>query len=593
MRVRIGRGGLRALGIALVAMPFAAWAANDEIAWGQMGMGLFGGLALFLFGMEMMADSLKAAAGERMKLILERLTSNRLLGAATGAALTAVIQASAVTTVLVIGFVTANLMTLSQAIGVIMGANIGTTVTAQIIAFNVTAYALPMIAIGFGMHFFSRREQTRFYGRIVMGLGLIFFGMGVMGDGMRPLRDYEPFLLLMRELSHPFYAILVAALFTALVQSSSATTGFVIVMAAQGLVPLEAGIALILGANIGTCVTALLAAIGKSRDALRAAMAHVLFNVLGVVLWLAFIPELAAIVTWLSPVAEGLEATQRLAAEVPRQIANAHTVFNVANTLLFIGFTVPLARLVVWLVPDLPEPHPTVIKPRYLDSLLLETPALALEAVRRELTRMGSRINDMLVEILPAIINGDRHTLRLVEQMDDEVDALHHFIIRYLGEISRQNLSEPQTHAIIHMMEAVNDLENVGDVVETDLVTLGNARIERGIVISEQTQRVLAEIHDLVCEALRLSIEAVTKQDRAKAVQVTLMKAPFGSLIDRAEIHEARRLVAHEPGRFAAYSLESDIIEKQKRIYYYAKRVSKAVLASEGEFQAEPPPAVR
>ncbi|MEA2080056.1 MAG: Na/Pi symporter, partial [Pseudomonadota bacterium] len=271
------------------------------MAWGNMAMKLLGGLALFLFGMEQMADALKAAAGERMKVILAKLTTNRFMGAATGAFVTAIIQSSSVTTVLVVGFITAGLMSMSQSIGVIMGANIGTTITAQIVAFKVTHYALLMVAAGFGMLFFSRKEKINQYGGMLMGLGMVFFGMSVMSDAMNPLRSYQPFLDLMTRMENPLIGILVAAGFTALIQSSSATTGIVIVMASQGFITLSAGIALAFGANIGTCVTALLASIGKPREAVRAALVHVLFNVCGVLLWLGFIPYLAQFVTWFSP----------------------------------------------------------------------------------------------------------------------------------------------------------------------------------------------------------------------------------------------------------------------------------------------------
>ncbi|HKJ20338.1 MAG TPA: Na/Pi symporter, partial [Woeseiaceae bacterium] len=262
-----------------------------------MTMELLGGLALFLFGIDQLTDSLKAVAGDRMKAILARLTSTRFSGALTGAFVTAVIQSSSVTTVLVVGFTTAGLMSFSQSIGVIMGANIGTTITAQIVAFKVTKAALGMIALGFSILFFAKRDAFRHYGGIIMGLGLVFFGMSLMSDAMEPLRSYQPFLDMMVRMENPLIGILVAAAFTALIQSSSATTAIVIVMAGQGFISLPAGIALAFGANIGTCVTALLAAIGKPREAIRAATTHILFNIAGVVIWVAFIDQLAEFVT--------------------------------------------------------------------------------------------------------------------------------------------------------------------------------------------------------------------------------------------------------------------------------------------------------
>ncbi|MBW2503912.1 MAG: Na/Pi cotransporter family protein, partial [Deltaproteobacteria bacterium] len=311
-----------------------------------MMISLFGGLALFLFGMNRMGEALKAVAGGRLKQILARLTSNRFAGALSGATVTAVIQSSSVTTVLVVGFVSAGLMTLSQAIGVIMGANIGTTITAQIIAFKVTKLALLFIAVGFAIDFISRNENFKQYGRVIFGLGLIFLGMNVMGEAMLPLHNFSSFNDLMQGIERPGVGILYGAVFTALIQSSSATTGIVVVMASQGFITLQAGIALALGANIGTCLKAILAAVGKTRPAQRSAAIHVLFDPLGVLLWLGFIDELAQLAQMVSPSYEKLTGLARLAAETPRQIANANTIFNLFNTLLFIGFTGPMAWIV-------------------------------------------------------------------------------------------------------------------------------------------------------------------------------------------------------------------------------------------------------
>ena len=546
-----------------------------------MGMTLMGGLALFLYGMDQMADALKAVAGERMKLILARLTTNRFTGAITGALVTAIIQSSSVTTVLVVGFITAGLMSMSQSIGVIMGANIGTTITAQIIAFKVTKAALLMIAVGFGMLFFSKQEKIKQYGGMLMGLGMIFFGMSVMSDAMYPLRSYQPFLDMMATMENPLVGILIAAVFTGLIQSSSATTGIVIVMAAQGFITLQAGIALAFGANIGTCVTALLASIGKPREALRAATVHVLFNVFGVLLWVSFIGQLAEFVTWLSPVHPDLSGTERLAAEAPRQIANAHTVFNVANTLIFIGLAGQFARLVEWMVPDKPIAELLIARPKYLDEELLETPSLALDRARLEIGHMGERVMEMLQNIMPAITTGDRDMLRDIARIDDEVDILHGHIVTYLGLISRKALTEEQTRVLVNLMAAANDLENIGDIIETDMVHLGNERIEKEVSISSETQHVLHRLHEIVSTTAELAIDAVMERDERAAQEVIAMKGDINRLMDSAAMHEARRLVAEEPNRLAAYTLEIDVIEKLKRIYYFAKRMAKAVMPEE------------
>ena len=512
-------------------------------------MSLFGGLALFLFGMEQMADALKAVAGERMKVILAKLTTNRFMGAATGAFVTAIIQSSSVTTVLVVGFITAGLMSMAQSIGVIMGANIGTTITAQIVAFKVTKAALLMVAVGFGMLFFSKQEKIKQYGGMLMGLGLVFFGMSVMSDAMKPLRSFEPFLDLMASMENPLIGILVAAAFTGLVQSSSATTGIVIVMASQGFITLQAGIALAFGANIGTCVTAILASIGKPREAVRAAVVHVLFNVFGVLLWIAFIPQLAEFVAWLSPANPELSGTDRLAAEAPRQIANAHTIFNIANTLIFIGFTTQFARLVERLVPDKPVEEKIIAQPKYLDEELLETPSLALDRARLEIGHMGSRVNEMLKDIMTAVVSGDRAMLKKIAKIDDEVDILHGHIVTYLGRISQKALTEQQTGVLVKLMGASNDLENIGDIIETDLVYLGNEGIENQVTISKETRAMLAKLHDIVSTTAELAIDAVMENDEQAAQEVIGMKADIGRLMDSAAMHESRRLVAEELGK--------------------------------------------
>ena len=571
------------LGVLMLLFTAAAFAVNGDngdadIDWTTMGMGLFGGLALFLFGMDQMADALKAVAGERMKDILGRLTTNRFMGALTGAFVTAVINSSSVTTVLLVGFISAGLMSLAQSVGVIMGANIGSTVTAQLIAFKVTEAALLMIGVGFVMLFVSKRERIRQYGGMLMGLGLVFFGMGVMSDAMSPLRTYEPFLELMEEMENPFVGILVAALFTGLIQSSAATTGIVIVMASQGLVNLPTGIALAFGANIGTCATAALAAIGKPREAVRAAVVHVLFNVAGVLVWVGFIDQLAEFVRWMSPQYPELSGTARLAAEVPRQVANAHTMFNVANTLLFIWFTSQFARVAEWLVPDKPlGEEALVVRAKYLDDELLATPSLALDRVRLETLHMGELVQGMMARIMPAILSGNKETLHDIERMDDDVDRLHAQIIDYLGKVSRLSLTQAQTKELMRLMDAVNDLENIGDIIETNLVVLGHERIDEGVSISQPTREVLTNFHVAVNRAVESAVQAVAQKNELAARSVTSMKQEISHIADSAAAHQAQRLVAEEPNRIPAYTIEIDIIEKLKRIYYFAKRMAKTV----------------
>lgn len=554
---------------------------SEPIAIGQMIVELLGGLALFLFGIDQMTTALKAVAGDRMRGILAKLTSNRFTGALTGAFVTAIIQSSSITTVLVVGFTTAGVMSFAQSIGVIMGANIGTTITAQIVAFKVTKAAMAMIAVGFGFLFFSRRDALRQYGGIVMGLGLVFFGMSIMSDAMQPLRSYQPFLNLMTTMENPAIGILVAAAFTALIQSSSATTAIVIVMAGQGFISLPAGIALAFGANIGTCITALLAAIGKPREAVRAAATHVLFNVAGVLIWVAFIDHLAQFVTTISPAHSNVAGAQRAMAEIPRQIANAHTIFNIANTLIFISFTTLIARFVEWIIPDRPLNEEAIIRAKFLDDELLSTPSIALAQARLEIRHMGEQVTTMLNQVMPSILGGTSASLNRVRDLDERVDVLHAQIVTYLGKISREKLSEKQTAELLRLMDSANDLENIGDVIETNLIDIGFSRIEKHVVVSDSTQELLTGLHAVVLRAVEAAVEAVAEDNEDAATSVTSMKQEIAKIVSSAAVHESKRLVADEPKRIEAYTLEIGITENLHRVYFYAKRMARNVLKGE------------
>jgi len=558
--------------------------AAGAIDWLPLLTGLAGGLGLFLFGLEQMTKALKAVAGDRLRVLLARLTVNRFAGVATGAFVTTVIQSSSVTTVLVVSFISSGLMTLSQSIGVILGANIGTTVTAQIVAFNVTGLALAMVAVGFLVTFVTDRETLRHHGNGILGLGLVFLGMTIMGESMSPLRGHEPFQEWMLRMESPALGIAAGAVFTALVQSSSATTGIVIAMAAQGLLPLNAGIALILGANVGTCVTALLAAMGKPREAMQAAAVHVLFNVIGVLVWLPFVDDLGRLAAWLSPRGAGMEGADLLAAVTPRQIANAHTVFNMTNTLLFLPFVGVLAATVQRLVPKARRQRGGLGEPQFLDDDVIDTPTLALQQARLEIARLGQIVKRMYDDVLPAMLSGGLDELQAVRRKDEVVDELHASIIEFLGRISRGALTGEQTEELMQLMAAANALEAAGDVIETDLVARGRQRLDDAVRVSVHTRKVIEEFHREVGSSLRQAVLAVAKGDAEQAERVVAAKARINELLDAAARHHAARLVIDEADRVSHYSLEVDMMEHLRRVFYFAKRIAHGVI----KFEAEP-----
>ena len=569
--------------LALCALPvFAAEASEaSNVQWFKVAMGLLGGLAMFLFGMEQMSEGLKAAAGDTLKDLLSKLTKNRAMGALTGAFVTAVLNSSSVTTVLVVGFISAGFMTLTQSVGVIMGANIGSTFTAQIVAFDITQYALILVALGFFMMFASRQEKSQHYGAMIMGLGLIFYGMGVMGDAMTPLRSYQPFLDLMVKMENPLLGILVGAIFTGLVQSSAATTGIAIVMASEGLISLPAGIALAFGSNIGTCVTALLAAMGKPVEAVRAAVVHVTFNIAGVLLWVMFIPQLADFIVAISPSAPELMGKEKMAAEVPRQIANAHTVFNVANTLIFIGFTGFFARLAEKLVPARIEEEKVIVRARYLDDEVLEIPAMALERIRLEIGHMGEITNDMLRLLGSAFNDRDLEKFQAVRTMDDKVDILQGAILNYMGRLRREPLTEKQSLEFQALMSATINLENLADVIESELVAIGEAFIAKDIKPSEATGILLYDLKEKLVSAINDLITAVREGDERAAENVITLRHEVRRLADEFIARQSERIAGREGPQADLIRLEMELLDKMRRIYTLAKRVAKEFVPKE------------
>jgi phosphate:Na+ symporter len=548
---------------------------SDDIKWGTLLFGLFGGLALFLIGMDMMTEALRVIAGSRSRQILERLTSNRFSGLLMGAGITAVVQSSSVTTVLLVGFISAGLMTFVQSVPVILGSNIGSTITAQIIAFKVTNWALALMAGGFVYSKLAKRERRKAQGTAITALGMVFFGMVVMGDAMIPLRTYEPFINAMETLSNPLVGMLVGALFTALIQSSAATTGIVIVLAGQGIVPLETGIALVLGANIGTSVTALLAAIGKPREAQRAAMAHLLFNVGGVVVW---IPLIGVLASWVESIGGG----------VSREIANAHTIFNVINALLVLPFVGPFAAFVVRIMPD--RPAAGEIQPKYLNLGLLRTPGIALAKARMEMLRMARRVEGMLVDILPAILDGDIDTMGEIEARDDEVNSIHGHVIEFLGEISQIKLSEDQSAELIDLFAATNAIEAIGDIVETNLVGLGRDKITASIEVSDETRELIEQYHQSVVDALQLALIALTQKDEESARSAKKMKSSIRDYEDVALDRQFERLVVDEPNRVATYRFETDIMTNLKRVHHFIRRIARVAIPVHQKDVAEADP---
>jgi phosphate:Na+ symporter len=572
--------------VLLLAIAFSAFAVEPDVAaespdWVQLFLGLFGGLALFLGGLQLLSEGMKKAAGQALKTVLAKLTTNRFTGALTGAFVTGILNSSTVTTLLVVGFISAGFMTLTQSVGVIMGANIGSTVTAQLLAFNLSAYSLGPVAIGFFMMFSAKREKVKYYGMMIMGLGLVFYGMGLMSSGMTPLRTYEPFLAILKGLENPLAGIAAGALFTAIVQSSAATVGIAIAMASEGLLALPAGIALALGANIGTAATTAFMGIlsSKSAEATRASVVHVAFNVIGTLIWLPVIWLLADLAVWVSPASPELQGAARAAAEVPRQIANANTLFNVLNTVLFIGFTGWFAKMAERVVPDRALPPGVIVQAHYLDDGALEAPSVALQAVRLELGRVGEITLGMLRDVGPALRDRDLERIEDIARRDDEVDILEAEIFRYLGRIRVGHMTERESAEMQQLMVATDNLENLADVIETDMVALARKLVNIKSATEGETRTILIELYESTLKSVGLAVQAIRDNDQRAAESVMIMKDTIRDQSERLLERKATRLVAAEdPDYLTLVRMQMSFVDQMRRIYTLAKRIAKVVL---------------
>ena len=420
-------------------------------------LALLGGLALFLYGMQMMSTGLEEAAGNRMKSILEKLTSNRIKGVLVGAAITAVIQSSSATTVMVVGFVNSGLMTLKQAVWVIMGANIGTTITGQLIALDIGAIA-PLFAIaGVGAIMFIKSEKVHHISSIFAGLGILFMGMDMMGAAMSPLKESEAFISLMTKFDNPLLGILVGALFTAVIQSSSASVGILQALASTGMIPLSSAVFVLFGQNIGTCITAVLASIGMKVNAKRTTVIHLLFNIIGTVLF-TVICLVTPYVTWIEAMTPG---------DPVAQIANAHTVFNIVTTLLLLPFGTHMANIAVRILPDSKKADDEDLRLKYIrpfeSSYAIGHSAVAVSQVRDEVNRMRDMVAKNISDSFDSLVQYDEKLRKKVSEREEYIDFLNKGISEYIVSLMASEMNMSDSRKINGYYAIISNLERIGD----------------------------------------------------------------------------------------------------------------------------------
>ena len=461
-------------------------------------LSLLGGLALFLYGMQMMSSGLEAAAGSKMKLILERLTANRFLGVLVGAGITAVIQSSSATTVMVVGFVNSGMMTLNQAVWIIMGANIGTTITGQLIALDVGALAPLFAFIGVAMVVFVKMPRAHHIGQIMAGLGVLFIGMEMMSSSMMPLRDSQAFVDLMTRFSNPLLGIAVGALFTALIQSSSASVGILQALATSGAISFSSSVFILFGQNIGTRITAVLASIGTSRSAKRATIIHLMFNIIGTVLFtiLCILFPLADLVASFTPDAPAA------------QIANMHTIFNIVTTLLLLPLGNQLASLAVRILPEQPEENRDEMHLEYLTPVQVSSKdgnlgasAIHIGQLQQELDRMLDMAQDNIETSFDAVLSRNSSLLTKAEKMESYLDFLNKEISKYISRLITYETNEQGSSIVSSYFTITGNIERIGDHA-INICGYSKLLEERHIQFSAQAQEEICQMRDICLEAL-------------------------------------------------------------------------------------------
>lgn len=498
--------------------------------------GLLGGLALFLYGMQMMSGGLEAAAGNKMKKILEKLTANRFLGVLVGAGITAVIQSSSATTVMVVGFVNSGMMTLRQAVWIIMGANIGTTITGQLIALDVGQLA-PLIAfLGVALIVFIKKQKVHNYGLIIAGLGILFIGMEMMSGSMEPLRESEAFVSLMTKFSNPVLGILAGMIFTAIIQSSSASVGILQSLAKTGLISLPNAVYVLFGQNIGTCITAVLASIGTSRSAKRTTIIHLLFNVIGTTIF--------TLVCMFSPLTHFVESLTP--DNVSAQIANMHTLFNVVTTLLLLPFGNYLAKIAEKILPEKAEEKQEVMHLEYLHPIEMKgeshigLSAILLNDIKKELHRMLLMTKDNVNASFDAVLNRKTELLEEIEERESYLDFLNKEISKYISKMLVNESNVKDTKYISAMFKVCGNLERIGDHA-VNISEYTKMISEKNIFFSDEECAEITEMKHASLTALE-ALENITKTSQKDIHEIEKWEQKIDDMTENYRKNQMERM---------------------------------------------------
>ena len=533
----------------------------------DIAIGIMGGLGLFLYGMNLMGDGLQKSAGSKLKRIIELLTSNVIMGVLVGMVVTMVIQSSSATTVMVVGFVNAGIMSLPQAIGVIMGANIGTTITAQLVSLDVDFLAPVALGIGIVIYMFSNKPKHKNIAEILIGFGILFTGMDFMKEAVKPLAGYQGFTdMLLSFGHHPILGVLMGFAITAIVQSSSASMGMLIALASQGLIPITAALPILYGENIGTCVTSLISSIGASRNARRAAIMHLTFNVLGSMIFMFILSkQIVAIVTAIDPT------------DAARQIANAHTLFNILNVIVLLPFNKLIVKLALKLVPETKGEQDDDKVVKYIDDRMIETPSIALANIVKETLRMGEKSKESLNAAMDGIVDKSKEKIELSFKREKLINELQKSILNYLLKLSKASLNEDSRETVDALFNTVNDIERIGDHAE-NIAELAKDIVDLEISFSDVGIGELKDMYNKVVSTYTYALEAMRTSNVELACKVIKMEEQVDMMEKSCRANHMNRLNS------SSCSIESgviylDIISNLERVSDHAVNIAQQVIA--------------
>lgn len=533
----------------------------------DIAIGIMGGLGLFLYGMNLMGDGLQKSAGSKLKRIIELLTSNVIMGVLVGMVVTMVIQSSSATTVMVVGFVNAGIMSLTQAIGVIMGANIGTTITAQLVSLDVDFLAPVALGIGIVIYMFSNKPKHKNIAEILIGFGILFTGMDFMKEAVKPLAGYQGFTdMLLSFGHHPILGVLMGFAITAIVQSSSASMGMLIALASQGLIPITAALPILYGENIGTCVTSLISSIGASRNARRAAIMHLTFNVLGSMIFMFILSKpIVAIVTAINPT------------DAARQIANAHTLFNILNVIVLLPFNKLIVKLALKLVPETKGEQDDDKVVKYIDDRMIETPSIALANIVKETLRMGEKSKESLNAAMDGIVDKSKEKIELSFKREKLINELQKSILNYLLKLSKASLNEDSRETVDALFNTVNDIERIGDHAE-NIAELAKDIVDLEISFSDVGIGELKDMYNKVVSTYTYALEAMRTSNVELACKVIKMEEQVDMMEKSCRANHMNRLNS------SSCSIESgviylDIISNLERVSDHAVNIAQQVIA--------------